>query len=354
MAENSSADTAGSLLAAGVGGFFLFRLIQRMRYRAVHPHMTDPGGRFTVWLPRVPAILMAIVLVAAVALFAWLGPVAIVLVAVCVVVALVLCALIMLMLWSAADQSRRAGRYMICEMDYAAAPRAIKSTMRRIYRSAASLRSGHANETGIFGDLGLDGLVYFAAERAIVSSELAGSVRELKPDAKSDDHDLLDHAAKQIQAIKAELAEVEGTLKRSADTASTLSVRLGEPERARAAAAAKEEAEAAAADRRDTARAKLEVASIRAEMRMDLGHNELEVQVAAVESGYTEAKRISDCALDDKPVADLPDEQPAQQSTTPTYAAAANVAKVGAGKAAKFAAAAARVGIAKLKDRGNQ
>lgn len=348
MAENSSFETGGSLLAAGVGGFYLVRLVQRMRYRAAHPDMADPGARFADWVPRVPAILMAIVIVAAVALFAWLGPVAIVLVAICVVVSIVLCALIMLMLWSAADQRRRANRYVICEMDYAAAPHAIKSTMRRIYRSAASLRSGHANQSGMFGDLGLDGLVYFAAERAIVSSELAGSVRELKSDAKSADRELLDNATKQIQVIKDELSEVEGALKRSADKASTLSVRLVEPERVRAASAAKEEAEAAAAERRDRARAKLEEASLRAEMRMDLGHNDVGVRVAAVDCGYTEAKRISDCALDGKPVADLPDEEGAQQPATTARAAVAKAAIVGAGNAAKFTAVSAKAGVGKL------
>lgn len=145
-----------------------------MRYRAVHPDITDPGAQYAVWVLQLPAILMAIVVLGVVSLLAWLGPVATVFMAICVVAALVLGALTMLMLWSAADQRRSTNRYAISEMEYASVPRAIKSTMRRIYRS------GHANRTGMFGDLGPDDLVYFAAERAIVSSELAEFVRELK------------------------------------------------------------------------------------------------------------------------------------------------------------------------------
>ncbi len=235
MSENSSGGALVPLVGAGIGGIYLVRVIQRLRHRAVNPDMEDPGQRFVRWLPWVPFVLFAGVAIAAVALIAWLGPVAIIFVVACALVALLAWATLAFVLWSAAEQRRRASRYVICEADYTDAPRPIKSTMRGIYRSAQLMRSGRAYQSDIFGDLGLDHVVYSAAERAILSSELCAAARDLRPDAEPNDRALLDDANAQIQAIKEELAEIEATLKRSSKTDDKLSKSMIEPERQRAA-----------------------------------------------------------------------------------------------------------------------
>ena len=208
MAERSSVDTAASLVTVGVGGFLLFQLVQRLRYRATRPGMEDPGGQLVRRLQWVTVALAAVVAIAAVGLLAWLGPVAVILVVFCVVIAVVGGIAAAILLWLAAEQRRRTCRYVICEADYANAPRQIKAALRRIYKSARSVRSGAAYQRDMFGDLGIDQVVYSAAERAILSSELAAAARDLRPDAKASDQALLDDVNEQIRTIKDELASI--------------------------------------------------------------------------------------------------------------------------------------------------
>lgn len=313
--------------------------------------MEDPGAQFARWLPRVPVVLTVFVVIAAAALLVWLGPVAIILVVVCALVALLVWAVAALWLWSAAEQRRRANRYVICEADYADAPRQIKSMMRRIYRSAQSVRSGQAYQRDMFGDLGLDHLVYSAAERAILSSELAAAARDLRPDARPNDRALLDDANVQIKAIKDELAAVEATFKRSAKTADTLSDRITEPERQRAAELANEEAAAAARDRRERARSRLDEVTTRASTRLDVEHGGIEDTVGSVASGYDEARQISDGVLGEGRQDDPCRDDATNESTNAPRAAMLKAANRAAGKATKFSLATAKAGADKLKNR---
>ncbi|WP_396908636.1 hypothetical protein [Mycolicibacterium sp.] len=353
MAERSSVETAASLAAAGVGGYQLFRLVQRLRHRATHPDMVDPGKDLVRWLQWVACGLAAAVALVAVALFAWLGPVAIILVVVCVLAAVVAGVVAAGWLWVVAEQRRRACRYVLCEEDYADAPRQIKSTMRRIYRSARSVRSGAAHQQDMFGDLSLDQVVYAAAERAILSSELSAGIRDLRPDAKAADQALIENVNEQIRAIKDELASVEATFKRSARTADNLSERITEPERRRAAEHAKEAAEAAASDRRERARTRLEEVSMRADATLDLSHGDVEDRIDAVAAGYDEAKQVSDQILNDLNGVQAPRADTRNDSATTTRDSVRKAAKFTAGQAAKLSAAVAKASGDKLKNRGD-
>jgi hypothetical protein len=290
------------------------------------------------------------VAIAALALIARLGPVAIILVVVCALVALLVWATLALVLWSAAEQRRRASRYVICEADYADAPRPIKSTMRRIYRSAQSMRSGRAYQSDMFGDLGLDHLVYSAAEQAILSAELSAATRDLWPDAKSNDRALLDEANAQIQVIKDELAAVEVTLKRSSKTAAKLSESMMAPERQRVAEQAREQAATAAADRRERARSRLEEVNARANMRFDVEYGGVEDKVRAVAAGYEEVRQVAEGILGGNEGSKSRRDEVAEDSNT-VRDAVFRAAKVTAGKATRFSVATAKAGADKLKNR---
>ena len=351
MAERSSVETAASLAVAGVGGYQLFRLIQGLRHRATHPDMEDPGGPFIRGLQWMAVTLAAVVAVATVALLVWLGPVAIILLVLCVVIAVVVWIAAAIWLWLAAQQRRRACRYVICEVDYTDAPRQIKATMRRIYRSARAVRSGAAYQRDMFGDLGIDSVVYSAAERAILSSELAAAARDLRPDAKASDQALLDNVNEQVRTIKDELAGVEATFKRGAKSAGDLSERVTEPERQRDAERAKEHAEAAASDRRWRARTRLEEVSMRANITPGLGHRDVEDRIDSVAAGYEEAKRASDNALNALNGVKAHRADISKASAEGTRHAVLKAAKFTAGQAAKWSVSAARAGTDKLKNR---
>ncbi len=351
MVERSSIDTAASLAAAGIGGHQLFRIFQRLRHRATHPDMEDPGKQLMHWVQWVALGLAATVVAASVALLTWLGPVAIILVVAALLVAVVVWIIVALGLWSVAEQRRRDARYVICEADYADAPRQIKSTMRRIYRSAQSVRSGPAYQRDMFGDLSLDQVVYSAAERAILSSELAAGARDLRPDATAGDQTLLDGVNKQIGAIKGELATVEAAFKRSGKTAETLSARITEPERQRAAEQARTNAAAAAADRRERARTRLEEVSMRANVTTDLGHVDVEDRIGAVAAGYAEAKQVSDETLNDLNGVKAHEADAPNTSSSNARDSVLRVAKFTAGQAAKWSTLAAKAGADKLKNR---
>lgn len=133
--------------------------------------------------------------------------------------------------------------YVVCEADYADAPRHIRSAMWRIFKSALSVRGGSAYQTGIFGDLELDRVVYSAAERAVISSELCAGMRDL---GEAQDGELLD-TAEQLADIRRFVLEVEAALKRAAKTASRLSTSLSDCAKERATQQAAQRAAAAAA-----------------------------------------------------------------------------------------------------------
>jgi len=365
MAQKTRAGTAVDLVTVGFAGYSLIRVIQQVRNRATHPNMADPGRRYLMWLPWVLGAVVLLVVVGAVALFATADPVlATIATVIGALVWMAVGLVIALWLWLTAEGQRRTQKYVICEAHYAHAPRQIRSAMRRIYALARSVRTGHANQSEIFGDLGLQQLVYTAAQRAIVASEVASSVRDLRPDAMAADRALIDDANDKIRVIGEELSGVEATLKRASGAADTLSQRIPRPqqplqdpaaERLRAVAERRAEAVAAKDGRRDRARKRLEDATARAEETPDFGHVDVEERINAVAAGYEEAEQISEKILRGPR---LPSDTTEGESNSATDQTGGSIrdgffraARFTAGKAAKVTADGARLGKDKLKER---
>lgn len=192
-----------------------------------------------------------------------------------------------------AESRRHRTGYVICEADYADAPHHIKSAMRRIFKSARAVRGGSAYQTGMFGDLELDRLVYSAAERAVISSELCAGVRDL---GEAQDGELFD-TAEQLADIRRYVREVEAALKRAAKTACRLSTSLSDCAKALATQQAAQRAAEAAADRGRLARTRIEQATARDRTATRVAAGDLEDRVSATYEGYREATKISDEVL---------------------------------------------------------
>ncbi|STZ33326.1 Uncharacterised protein [Mycolicibacterium smegmatis] len=256
--------------------------------------MEDPGAKLTRWLPAIAPVALAVVVAVGVAtVSAWGAVVGGVLTVASLLVVVIAGIVFAAYLWLAAEDYRRKEGYVVCEADYADAPRQIKATMRRIYRSARAVRVGRAHQDGMFGELELDRLVFAAAEQAILSSEVAAGVRDLKPDAQESDRELIAVADTQIKAITEHLVEVERTLKRSASTADHLSKKIAEPEKRWAEQKAADEARTAAQDRRRRAREKLEEATVEAKAKVPVEAADIEERIAAVATGYDEVTQVS-------------------------------------------------------------
>lgn len=348
MGDKSSGESAVSLGIAAVGGIQVFRLFRRLRHRATHPSMEDPGKDLLRWQQLAAAAIAVLVAIAIVGLFAWLGPIAIISAVAIVLVAIVVSVAIALWLWLVAERRRRSVRYVICEDDYADAPRQIKATMRRICHSAKSVQVSQAHQRDMFGDLSVDEVVYGAAQRAILSSELAAAMRDLRPDAASSDQTLLDEANEQIRAIKDELAAVEAAFKRSAKTAEQLSKHVTEPERQRAAERDRLRAESAARERREGARAHLEEVSQQAEIAPVSEFDNMIDRIESVAAGYNDARDASDRVLNGpSATADR-----ASSSDVPSAGSTRDSAKKAAkltASAAKWSATAAKSSVERLK-----
>ncbi|BBX34854.1 hypothetical protein MMAG44476_34781 [Mycolicibacterium mageritense DSM 44476 = CIP 104973] len=354
MSRNFSAGTAITLVGAGARGFILYRAFQQLRRRAVDPDMKDPGTKLTRWLSWIPLGSVAVVAAIGVAaVWAW-GIFGVLLTIACALVVVVVATVVAAYLWLAAEDYRRKAGYIICEADYDSAPRQIKSTMRRIYRSARTVRTGRAHQDGMFGELELERLVFTAAQQAVLSSDVSAGIRDLKPDAGPADRELIADADAQIKEIADHLVEVEARLKRTASTASRLSETVAEPERRREAQKAADEAPAAAEDRRRRAHEKLQRATAEAKVKTPVDATDVEDRVAAVAAGYEEVARISKQALEGgssrgensvegNAVAGADDGGKAART------AAINAAKTSAGQATKLASAAGRAGAKKLK-----
>lgn len=302
--------------------------------------MKDPGLKQTRWLPSIiPVSVLFVVGIGFAAIRAW-GAIGLLVTLVCALVAAIVSTIIAAFVWLAAEDRRRKVGYVICEADYVSAPRQIKSTMRRIYRSAQVVRTGRAHQEGMFGALELDRLVFSAAEQASMSSEIVVGIRDLGPNSGSGDRDLIAEADDQIKQISAHLSSVESTLKRAATTANRLSGWIAEPERREAARKAADAAYEATQDRRRRAREKLEEATAQAKGKTRLDAIDIEERIAAVSAGYDEAAGLSNRTLQGE---ELP------TNDSPSRKAA--VAKESAGKAAKRATALGKAGAKKLRDR---
>lgn len=351
-------DTAGGVLgtiAAALGLYAVVQFILRIRQRVRNPDSSDPASGLIAMLRIGPSVLLVVLVVANILAVAKWG-----LVAVIALIALDLLAVLAvgggaLFLWERADARRRSTGYVISELDYAAAPRQVKSAMRRIFRAARSIRGGRAYSEGMFGDIELDQLVYGAAERAVLSSELSTAMTDLKPDATAADKAVLDHANEQIDEIIAYLGTVESSLHAGARAAGGLSARIEEPEKRREAANRAEAVAEASAARRDSALSRVEAVTARASAKARIDPTDVEDRLRAVQAGYEEAAAVSGEARDEPGTAgeqsnlDHSVESAARPMTARDLAWKA--AKNTANKTARVSTAAAKSGTDRYKNR---
>lgn len=294
-----SGDGLASVAVAGVGGFVLLRKVLQYRRRVINPDMKDPAPGFRFRWNLVLAAFALAMLALAVAVFgAWDG-VGLLASILLLVVTVFVVPFGYVTIWLMAEDRRHSTGYVICEAQYLAAPSKIKATMRRIYRSADSVRAGHAYRSGMLSNAEMDRLVYGAAQRALVSAELASAVGELRMDARREDKEALDAANAKLAEIQDHLIDVEKSLKRSSETAAALSQRLAGPEpspiaelrsRQRADAQRSRVRATESAQRRNDARARLDDAALRAAaIDPNLDAVAVEDQITAIHQGYEEA-----------------------------------------------------------------
>ena len=351
-----SGDGVFALFGLAFGAMHVLRLYRYLRTRVVQPGTDDPARRLK-WLLfyGVPLLAVVVIVINVVAMNVW-GPGAVIPLILLDVIAVGGLPWLAAMLWVAAEERRVLTEYVISEHSYRDAPRAVTSIMRRIHKSARSVKSGRANTEGMFGDLGTDQLIYEAAQQAVVSSELSAAARELNASQTSEDRDALESASGQLDEILQYLQEVEASLKRVAGTANRLSENIVQPEKDRAAEKLAEEAAAAKAQRRTHARARLDEAAIRAVGRPVSNASDIEERVSAVHEGYEEVSRISDAVLRGRPVAaEEPSLTPADGDSDDDRRRAAreavwNATKASASKAGKLSIIATRYGGEKLRN----
>lgn len=338
--------TAG--VATGVGGVLLFRKVRQFRRRAVNPDMDDPAPSFRLrWLVALVVVALLLVVLAVIVAPAWEG-LGLFLSIALVVGAVVGLAVGFVAIWVSAEQRRHVTGYVICEAQYLDAPRKIKASMRRIYRSAASVRSGEAYRAGMFKDLEIDRLVFGAAEHALVSAELATAIRGLSDNARSQDGAALATAKAKLQEIQDQLLDVENSLTRGSKTAEQLSRRLAEPDQSRAREQAAERRAAEEAASREFARARLDDVVVRAAgMESKIDAAAVEEKIEATHLGYEEVVTLSAGLIG----------TPAARSTAPTPGSApkfgkedvAKVAQASGVQARKLSAAAAKWGSNRVR-----
>ena len=250
----------------------------------------------------------------------------------------------------AAEDRRHATGYVICEAQYLAAPGKIKASMRRIYKSRASLKAGTASQSGMLPGTEIDRLVYQAARRALLSAELATAARELSADARAEDNDALGAASAKLQEIQNQLIDVEKRLTRSSAVASKLSQRLAEPEKKRAIEDIAGRHAAESTQRRGVARARLDAAAARAKsVDSNLDGVDVEERISAVHAGYEEVVTLSGGLIG------MPDHQSerankASAESKDTREDIAKAVKASALKAGKLSRAAAKLGAARIKE----
>ncbi len=361
MERASGGGAALPLITAGVGAGYAYRVLRQLRCRAINPDVQDPARNLMRWLQGLAIAVAALIVAVAVALFWSMGPVAIIF-AVPLALLLVLLGLLgALYLWAYAEMERRKGGYVICEVHYPDAPRQVKASMRRIYRAARSVKSGVAYTSGVLGKVEMDRLVFAAAERAVVSSELSAAVRDLRPDASEEDRTTMENAANQIKEIVAHLGDVEKALKQSAVTAKSLSDRITEPARRQEAKRVGERQVAARNERRQRARSRLDDARLRAQGLSDIGLHDVTEQISAIDQGHQEASEISATVLTPE-VRHSVASTNRDQITPPdpnakaglSREAALRAAASSAGKAGRLTSVAAKSGLKKLRHRNQE
>ena len=345
-----SGDGVGTAMAVGIGGFVLIRKFNQYRRRAVNPDMVDPAPSYRLrWNLALGALTLAVVVLAFAVAGAWDG-LGIFLSAVLLLAAIVGAALGYIMIWMAAEDRRHATGYVICEAQYLAAPRKIKGSMRRIYKSGASMAAGPAHQSGMLPGTEIDRLVYEAPRRALLSAELATAVRELSVDARAEDKDALAAANSKLHEIQDQLIDVEKRLTGSSAVASQLSQRLTEPEKKRIIEDIADRRATESTQRRGVARARLDEAAARAaSVDSNLDAVAVEEKISAVHAGYEEVVTLSRGLIGTSD----PQPEPMDESPAETRAAGEDIAKAvkaSAIKAGKLSGAAAKWGAAHIKE----
>lgn len=343
MPKTEVSGSSAQLTTVGIGAAVAFYKARKHIARVADPDRPDPARYF--WLFKAAS------LAAMVAAVWWLVSVAppelmFLLGVFFAVVAAVIYFCVAQYVNFRAAVHRRATGYVISEDSYKHAPRSIKVSMRRIYKAAASIESGRAHQEGMFGDIGVTRLVYSAAQRAVLSSELRASTADLMGAAG------LVAAVEQtqlsqtrLQDLTNEVKEVERSLGRTKKTARKLSSDLEAPDRAakmRRAKEAQKRRQQAAVDRVDEVTARIDGSSAP-------DARDLEDRVTAVYAGYNETTAITDRAqkLSAPPESDAKRISRPQVAARTTWKAAKSTAS-GVGKLSK---AAASLGSAAVENR---
>lgn len=185
---------------------------------------------------------------------------------------------------------RRATGYVISYDSYKHAPRSIQVSMRRIYKSAASIEGGRAHRDGMFGDIEVTRLVYSAASRAVLSSELAESARDLicvEGFAASSEETRLVQA--RLKSLASEVQAVEKSLGRAKKAESQLSSDLEELDRA----AVKQRTNQTRQQQRVDTIKRIDEVTARIDATTTLDARDIEDRVTSVHAGYKEAEAIT-------------------------------------------------------------
>lgn len=244
----------------------------------------------------------------------------------------------------------RLNQHNIRERHYINAPADIRKSLRRIYRSARSVRRGEAYAQGVVGDAELRRLVYSAAQQAVISSELSVQIRELALSRDPEDRRVIAEAEEHLAVIRKQIKDLEARFGRTADTADKLSQEITRPQRERVEAQRQAQADAAQAERHHIARVRLTEATYKAKLQRTAGDDgtDLEDRVSGLHEGYQEAARISATAQYGPSLSAREDET-ADRTRTAGHRAK-EVARAAASRGAKIASTAARLGVEKLRN----
>lgn len=330
-------------LALGIGRL-LWALFKSRRPKVVDPDTKDPARYF--WLLKV-----ALVVVFAAAYFTLVaaaqpdaaGLVAILLAPIAAI--LVVCGIRIVSIRAAAY--RISAGYAISDDSYKHAPTRIKASMAGIYKAAGSIEGGRAHRDGMFGDIEVTRLVYSAAKRAVLSSELAESTRDLRRIDDFAGSREQRHAKDRIEELVSEVRAVEQSLRRAKKVEGKLSRNLEEIDRttaARRASEARRQKRAAAIGRIDEVTAQIDATTAP-------DATGVEDRITSVHAGYEDAEAIT------RQAGQIPSQEPEieDSATAPesdgvarkTWSAAKSSA-VGAGKLSKSAA---RFGASEIEKR---
>ncbi|OZC84414.1 hypothetical protein CH282_14825 [Rhodococcus sp. 06-418-1B] len=191
-----------------------------------------------------------------------------------------------------ASMRRRSAGYTICEISYASAPQAVKKSMRKIYKSVEAIKSSRGFTGEMFGDLDIDRVAFAAAQRAVLSSELATAAnRSFQANIYSAPNDSQSVEDRQT-ALLSEITNAERSLARAQSAATKLSFDLDAPVRAADAQKVRDAREL----RREESKNRVETVHSQIDSLAPLDCLAVEERISSVRAGYTEARVIGEQA----------------------------------------------------------